>query len=207
MNTAFREDLIRKLGDGGFASVQSATVAIAGAGGLGSNCAASLVRSGFRRIRLVDFDRVEPSNLDRQFFFSDQIGLPKVEALKANLLRINGDLEIEALQLRITQENVQVLFAENAIVAECLDDAETKGIMVSSLATSGRLVVAVSGIGGVGESDAIRVRRINAGLVIIGDMRSDVQTAPALSPRVSIAAAKQADVILEAVLKSVAGFR
>ena len=82
MIDAFREDLINKLGAEKFRRVQEAPVAIAGAGGLGSNCSANLVRVGFRRFRIIDFDRVEASNLDRQFFFQDQIGLPKVEALK-----------------------------------------------------------------------------------------------------------------------------
>ena len=95
------ERLARDLGLERLRKIQAIKVGIAGAGGLGSNCAFNLVRSGFKKLAIVDFDRVEPSNLNRQFYFADQIGLAKVAALKDNLLRINPDLELEIHQEKI----------------------------------------------------------------------------------------------------------
>ena len=92
---AFRADLIKKMGEKNFNKVRSVRVGIAGAGGLGSNCALNLVRVGFEKLTIADFDRVDASNLDRQFYFLDQVGKIKVEALKENLLRINPALELK----------------------------------------------------------------------------------------------------------------
>lgn len=196
----YESSLIRKIGAVGLAAVKAVRIGIAGAGGLGSNCAAFLVRSGFQRLRIVDFDVVETANLDRQFYFADQVGRPKVMALRENLLRINPHLMIETKILRIESATAGRIFADCPIVAECLDHAEVKSMLVSSLLPTGRFIVAASGLGGYGESDEIRVHRIRANLTLIGDLQSDIALKPALAPRVGIVAAKQADVILEHVL-------
>ncbi len=199
MMDALRDNLIAKLGRETFARVQETRIGIAGAGGLGSNCAANLVRIGFRRLTIIDFDTVDPSNLDRQFFFADQVGMHKVEALAQNLLRINPDLDLSVHLRRLGKSMFAQAFTGCGIVAECLDTAECKSALVSELLPLGKLLVAVSGLGGFGSSDEIRVHVLRENLVVIGDLRSDIATKPALSPRVAIAAAKQADVILSHV--------
>ena len=199
MIDAFRQDLIKKLGEKTFARIEKARIGIAGAGGLGSNCAACLVRVGFQHFTIADFDRVEPSNLDRQFYFEDQIGIEKVEALRANLLRMNSALELLMLPLKLEPSNIQGVFANCDVVVECLDRAEAKQMLVSSMLPSGKLIVSASGLGGFGSSDEIRIRKLKPNLILIGDLSSDIEKTPALSPRVSIAAAKQADVVLEFV--------
>ena len=93
---AFYKNLINKLGEDNFKKVQSVRIGIAGLGGLGSNCALSLVRVGFIKFTMVDFDIIEYSNLDRQFYFSDQVGQDKISALAVNLRRINPNLDITA---------------------------------------------------------------------------------------------------------------
>lgn len=196
---SFKENLLRKFGKDYLDKVSQARVGIAGAGGLGSNCALNLVRSGFRRLTIVDFDIIIPSNLDRQFYFLDQIGLNKVEALKANLLRVNPDLEIQALVDRINKDNINSIFADCDIVAECFDRAEDKKMLVEELVGSGKFIVAVSGVGGIGSSDDIKIHKIKENLVLIGDLKSDIIHKPPVSPRVNIAAAKQADIILSHV--------
>lgn len=193
----FETSLIQKMGPAVVERLREIKVGIAGVGGLGSNCAANLVRCGFRRLKLVDYDTVEASNLDRQFYFADQVGLTKVDALKHNLLRINPQLDVEALVLRIGEGDSGNIFNECDIVAECLDSAEAKSQLVAELLPLGRLIVAASGLGGYGKTDQIKVHRITENLVIVGDLTSDTADHPALSPRVSITAAKQADVILE----------
>lgn len=196
-----REELLRKIGPEGLQRIEQVRVGIAGAGGLGSNCAACLVRSGFRKLVLADFDIVEPSNLDRQFYFTDQIGLKKVEALKANLLRINPDLELVLEPVRLDTTNSSVIFRGCHVVVECLDRAEAKSMLTTALFYSPKLVVSASGLGGVGSSDDIKVHYLKK-LVLVGDLHSDIETAPALAPRVCVTAAKQADIVLEYALRT-----
>ena len=199
MNDAFRQNLIKKLGEAKLGKIEKTKIGIAGAGGLGSNCAACLVRVGFRCFTIADFDLIEPSNLDRQFYFEDQVGMKKVEALRTNLLRINPRLELQMLPVRLEPANIPETFHDCDVVVECLDRAEAKSMLVSALLASGKLIVSASGLGGYGSSDDIKVRKLRLNLVLIGDLASDIEKAPALSPRVSIAAAKQADVVLEFV--------
>jgi len=200
-----RQNLAAKLGAENLKKIEAASVGIAGAGGLGSNCAVALVRSGFRKLTIVDVDIIEPGNLDRQFYFKDQIGMKKVDALKINLLRINPDLDLQMSSEKIDPQNIHTLFSKCTIVAECFDSAETKSMLVSELLPSGKLVVAASGLGGVGSSDNIQIHRIKENLIMIGDGQSDIRLVPAIAPRVQIAASKQADSILEYVIGSHTG--
>ena len=197
MLDAFRKDLITKLGEEKLARIEKARVGIAGAGGLGSNCAACLARVGFRNFTIADFDVVDASNLDRQFYFEDQVGMKKVEARRTNLLRINAGLELQMLPLRLESSNIVEIFLSCDVVVECLDRAEAKSMLVAGLLSSTKLIVSASGLGGFGSSDDIRTRKLKPNLILIGDLASDIENAPALAPRVSVAAAKQADAVFE----------
>ena len=198
----FYGNLIKKMGGDNFKKIRSARIGIAGAGGLGSNCAANLVRVGFEKLTIVDFDCVDAANLDRQFYFLDQVGMYKVEALKINLCRINPKLAPKIIKERIEKDRIRELFADCDVVAECLDTAAYKKTLLEELLVMKKFVVAVSGLGGIGSSDDIKVHRVKDNLVMIGDLVSDICRKHALSPRVNIAAAKQADVILEHVLRA-----
>ncbi|PIQ90681.1 MAG: thiamine biosynthesis protein ThiF [Candidatus Omnitrophica bacterium CG11_big_fil_rev_8_21_14_0_20_41_12] len=199
---SFQQNLIKKIGKDNLVKIQSAKVGLAGAGGLGSNCALNLVRVGFRQLVIVDFDVVTEAILDRQFYFLDQIGMKKTEALKINLLRINPDLEFTLIDKKIDKGNVKELFGDCQVVVECLDQAEYKSMLVEELLNLGKFVVAASGVGGIGSSDDIKVHKVKKNLVVVGDLESDICLKPALSPRVNIAAAKQADSVLEFVINS-----
>lgn len=182
-------------------AVQSATVGIAGAGGLGSNCAAMLARSGVRKFVIVDLDVVEASNLNRQFFFLDQLGQPKVEALKTNLLRIDPSLEITALHETITRDTAARLFANCGVVVEAFDKPENKQMLAEIFMRSGKLYVSASGLAGCGNADAITTRRMSDDFYLVGDRSSAVSAGlPPCSPRVNVAAAKEADVVLDCLL-------
>ena len=196
----FYKDLIKKLGEENFKKIQSARIGIAGLGGLGSNCALSLVRVGFIKFTMVDFDVIDHSNLDRQFYFADQVGQDKALALDTNLRRINADVEIKGIKAKVDKNTVEGFFGDCPVVAECFDTAENKSMLVSELLRLGKFVVSASGLGGYGASDEIRTHRVKDNLVIVGDLRSDISTRPAISPRVNIAAAKQADAILEYII-------
>jgi len=200
MMDAFRQDLIKKLGETKLKKIEKVKIGIAGAGGLGSNCAACLVRVGFKHLTIADFDVIDATNLDRQFYFEDQVGMKKVEALRINLQRINPHLELQMLPVKLVPANVPEIFRDCDVVVECLDRAESKSMLVSRLLSSGKLIVSASGLGGFGSSDHIKIHRLKKNLVLIGDLTSDIEKSPALSPRVSIAAAKQADVVLEFVV-------
>ncbi|VBB05925.1 Hypothetical protein LUCI_1136 [Lucifera butyrica] len=196
----FRTALEQYLSPEQLSVLGSVKIGIAGAGGLGSNCSVCLVRSGFRRFRIIDYDCVEPGNLNRQFFFPDQIGMPKVDALAQTLRRIEPDLELELIRQKITAEDAGGWFQDCDVVLECVDVAATKALLVEQYAPTGKLVVAVSGIAGWGESDRLRVRNRGGNLYLIGDETSGVDRLPPLAPLVTAAAAKQADIVLAHIL-------
>lgn len=198
----FERGLVRYMGEDKLKKIQRLKVGIAGAGGLGSNCAFNLVRSGLKRLKIIDFDVVEAANLNRQFYFFDQVGMPKVVALKTNLLRINPDLELEAVQNKITDSNIGCVFRDCDVVVEAFDKVMCKIMIIEAFFSSGKLLVAASGLGGWGSSDDIIVREIHPKFYLIGDLMSEVNVdKPPVSPRVNIVAAKQADVILDCIIK------
>ena len=182
------------------AALESARVGIAGAGGLGSNCAMHLVRAGVKHLTIADFDVVNESNLNRQFFFRDQIGQKKVEALKANLLRIEPDADIRIVDTKLDASSTKELFADCTIVVEAFDVVEAKAMILAALAGSGKKLVTASGLAGWGRSNAMRVRKMG-NIVAIGDGETSVGAgvAPA-SPRVGIAAAMEANAVVSLLL-------
>jgi sulfur carrier protein ThiS adenylyltransferase len=193
--------LAEQLGGSQLQKLQSVKLGIAGAGGLGSNCAACLVRSGFKQLVLVDFDVVEPSNLNRQFYFWDQVGMVKVEALRVNLLRINPDLELIVKSQEITAANLDECFGDCQVVVEAVDRPEMKRLLVEHFWHAGKLVVAASGLAGWDDADQLITRQIKSNVYLVGDQVTAVgQNQPPLAPRVNIAAAKEANVVLKWVL-------
>ena len=179
------------------AVLSTSSVGITGAGGVGSNVAASLVRAGIGRLVIADFDSVELTNLNRQFFFRDQIGYPKVEALKYNLELINPDAEIEIHTRLIDTENACSIFAECDLLVEAVDSEETKIMLLESWLRGlpGKPVFSCSGIAGFGRTDSIKVDR-RRNLTIVGDQESDLSLGT-LSARVAIVAAMMANEIIE----------
>jgi sulfur carrier protein ThiS adenylyltransferase len=196
-----REGLKAHFSDRQIRRLAAVRVGIAGAGGLGSNVAAHLVRTGVRRLVIVDFDRVAPSNLNRQFYFADQVGMKKIIALEANLRRIDPDLELEMVDLRLDAANAGPTFRDCEIVVEALDRAEDKKIMAECFLAAPCLLVAASGIGGWGDSDRVRTRSLGNRCVLVGDESSEISAAsPPTAAIVGIAAAKQADAVVERIL-------
>ncbi|GFK92674.1 tRNA threonylcarbamoyladenosine dehydratase [Fundidesulfovibrio magnetotacticus] len=199
---AFRQGIARYLSPEELVRVRAVRVGVAGAGGLGSNCAQMLVRSGFEDLVVVDHDTVEHSNLNRQFFFARQVGMPKVQALRANLLDINPDAAVRAVQERITSDNVGELFRDRHVVVEAFDAAQAKKMLVEALLGTGVFLVAASGLAGCGESDRIVTRRVREDFYLVGDFASEATAqCPPLAPRVTLAAAKQADIVLDFALR------
>jgi len=181
--------------------IQETKVGIAGLGGLGSNVAWHLVRSGFSHLILADFDHVETSNLNRQNYFPDQLGLFKTEALAENLLRINPDLNLELWSVRVTQGNVESIFGHCPVWVEGFDETVSKKMFIEEGLAAGKKVIGASGLAGWGDTDTIRTLHWSSGLSVVGDFCTAVaENQPPLSPRVGVAAAKQANLVLAWVL-------
>ena len=181
--------------------LESAVVGIAGAGGLGSNCAMHLVRAGVKKLVIADFDVVGVSNLNRQFFFRDQLGRKKVDALGENLRRIEPDLSLDLRDVRLAPDNIDWTFSGCSVIVEAFDSADAKSMLLHALLPLGKPIVSASGIAGWGRSLAIGQRRIGKNLILIGDTSSDVSNGLApFSPRVGIAAAMEANAVVSLLL-------
>lgn len=178
-------------------------VGIAGCGGLGSNCAASLVRVGLGNLIIADFDVIDISNLNRQFYFHDQIGRKKVEALKENLLRIRPDLKIEIHDRKLNSEDILSIFGECDVIVEAFDRADMKQMIIETVLEKKPQMPLVCGLGmaGWGDSNTIRVIK-DDNLYICGDGVSEVsELLPPLGPRVGIVSNMEANTVLEILLK------
>lgn len=171
-------------------------VGIAGCGGLGSNAAASLVRAGIGRLILVDHDRVEASNLNRQYFFQDDIGRVKVEALADRLRKINPELSVEAHDIRLEPARVAEVFAGADILIEAFDRAESKHWLIEAwcLAFPERPVVCASGLSGLGSTSSLAVRS-SGNIYFVGDEKSDLSMGLCAS-RVAAVANMQANIAI-----------
>ena len=183
--------------------IRTSVVGIAGLGGLGSLVAVALARVGIGTLILVDFDVVEPSNLNRQQYFIDQIGMPKVEALQENILKINPYVRILPHHERIEENNVERIFKEAAVVVEAFDRAEQKAMLINVISEKlpDTYIVAASGVAGFGDNNEIRTVRFSSKTFIIGDQQTAAQPGVGLmAPRVGIAAHHQANTVLRILL-------
>ena len=167
-----------------------------GVGGLGSNAAMMLARAGAGKLTLIDFDIVELSNLNRQYYFLDQVGMTKVDALRDNLLRVNPEIMVEAICERVDSETVcSFCYYGVDVVLECFDAAESKTLLVSHCLKNlpDTPIVAVSGLAGISPIENMRVNRGPGRLIVIGDGESEMSSeAGTVSSRVTAAAAMQA---------------
>lgn len=201
----FAQGLSQHLTPGQAARLAKARVGVAGAGGLGSNCAVLLARSGVGRFILVDHDVVEPSNLNRQHYLAEDVGRPKVEALASVLRAINPDIGVTARRVMLDETNTPGLFRGCDVVVEAVDDAATKRMLAEALLGDGRYLVSASGMAGWG-GPAMQARHLGDCMVVVGDFVNEVgPDLPPLAPRVVMAAAMQADAVLTRLLGPCAG--
>lgn len=183
--------------------IRRATVGIMGLGGLGSPLAVALARMGVGRLLLADFDVVEPTNLNRQHYCIDQIGLPKTEALKDNIARINPYVVVECIGERLSETNIPRYFRGVDVLAECFDDPAMKAtaLRVALQELPGVAYVGSSGVAGYGDNNAIRTRRLKPRVYVVGDGESAAQPGQGLmAPRVGIAAHHQANQVIRLLL-------
>lgn len=217
-NTVFSEGLARYFSHEQRQKLAHAHIGIAGAGGLGSNCAMMLARCGVGHFVLVDHDVVDASNLNRQHFFPRHVGMPKVQALAEQMLDLNEEISVVTVTNELNAHNVHEIFAPCSIIVEAVDLASTKAVIIQELISCGKNVVAASGMAGWG-GPCMTKKVMGSRLVVVGDFVTEVGTAressdysetdchekatlilPPLAPRVIMAASMQADAVLSLLL-------
>ena len=185
--------------------LRNARVAVAGLGGLGSNIAVMLARSGVGELLLVDFDTVDVTNLNRQMYLIPQLGKPKAEALPEILYQINPYLTYRSVCIKVTPDNVKELFSEYPSVCEAFDKPDQKAMLVRELLMQCPKTIVVSGNGMAGYADAneIRTCQVMKRLYVCGDQSTDVGNGIGLiAPRVAVCAAHEANKVLQLIMQT-----
>ena len=169
---------------------------------MGSNVAILLARSGIGYLKLVDFDIVEASNLNRQQYRISHIGMKKTEAIRTIIKEINPFVEVKTLDIKVDRENISSIVEDIEIVVEAFDVAETKAMAIEELLTNGnKMLVSASGMAGLGSANEIITRKVRDNFYLIGDNYSDYEEySGIMSTRVMICAAHQANIVLRIIL-------
>ena len=195
-------ELVNRCGSVAVKRLQQAIVAVVGLGGLGSNIAILLTRMGIGHLHLIDFDRVDVSNLHRQQYFLEQVGLFKTEALANILCKINPYIDLELSCVKVDERNLVAMLKDETIICEALDNAETKAMLVNGVLGNfaDKIIVAASGMSGLGDGNLIQARRISKNLYLCGDGVSDCESESLYAARVALCAAHQAHLVQRMIL-------
>lgn len=187
---------------GSYEKLSKLTVGIAGAGGLGSNVAHLLVRSGVGRLIIDDPDRIELSNLARQLYFIDQIGKMKVDTLKEDLKNINPFIKIETYKVELDESNISTVFIGVDLLIEALDERDAKQMLIDGFSKfiPETPIIMASGLGGYGNNSEIKTQRVDKYIWVIGDLKIGTEHG-LMAPRVSLVASAQANLAIELLLK------
>ena len=197
---SYRRALAERIGREAADVLEGSTVGIAGLGGLGSNIALLLARSGVGRLVIADFDTVELSNIHRQGYPLSSIGMKKTDAVIQEIGRINPWCTVEKHDIRLDRDNVSI-FGGCDVVCEALDDAGQKIMLIESLSSMGKRIVSGNGMAGMGDANSIVTRKVGNSLYICGDGSSDVKEIGSLSAsRVAVCAAHQANAAIRLLL-------
>jgi len=182
--------------------LDKSVVAICGLGGLGSNIAIALTRAGVGKLILIDYDKVDITNIHRQQYYADQIGMYKTEAIRDNLTRINPYMEMEVHNIRISEDNAKEVLGQADIICEAFDKADQKAMLVNYVLENfpEKYLVAASGMAGLDDVNLIKTREITKHFVICGDGSSDVNTSGSLmASRVMACAAHEAHAVIRII--------
>ena len=180
--------------------MKKSCIGIAGLGGLGSSAAIALARVGTGKLILVDFDIIEPSNLNRQQYFIDQLGMPKADALKENIKKINPYVEIEAHIEKVSSTNINLLYKDVDILIEAFDRPDQKAMLLQY--SKAPKIIAASGLAGYSSSEQIKIRKLGERIFIVGDLKTGAAPGCGLmAPRVGIAAHIQANLAMQLLLE------
>ncbi|MDE6426794.1 MAG: sulfur carrier protein ThiS adenylyltransferase ThiF [Ruminococcus sp.] len=182
--------------------ISSARVAVCGLGGLGSNIAIALARAGVGRLHIMDFDRVDASNLNRQQYSSEQVGAYKTTAMTANIKAINPYCEVIPELIKLDEKNIPEILKDDNIICEAFDNPEAKAVLVNSILENfpEKYIVGGSGMAGLCSANTITTRRVMKNFYLCGDGVSEVSDSIGLfSSRVMVCAGHQANMILRII--------
>ena len=186
-----------------YEKLKKARVAVAGLGGLGSNIAVMLGRMGVGHLNLVDFDTVEPTNLNRQQYFIRHLGMLKTEALREELLEINPYIEVEIHTVKVTRQNAVELFQQDDIICEAFDSPREKAMFADVVLTEmpQKILIASSGMAGVESCNKIHTRKISEEFYLCGDGQTEARPGQGLmAPRVMVCAGHQANMLIRKII-------
>lgn len=181
---------------------KNASVAICGLGGLGSNIAIALARAGIGRLHLIDFDKVDLSNIHRQQYLLSQIGMYKTDAIRSTLQAINPYIDVISDMQAVTEENITKLLEHESVICEAFDNPQAKAMLVNTISEifPQKYIVSASGMAGISSANSITTRKITEHFYLCGDGMSDIADDIGLiSARVMVCAAHQAHAILRIV--------
>jgi len=195
MVNEMNKDIINK-------KLKNSSVGIAGLGGLGSNAAVALARAGIGRLVLVDFDKIEKSNLNRQYFFTNQIGKAKTIALQENIKKINPEVKLDIYNEKIEKGSMEKRFGDVDVVIEALDSAETKTAFIEEIMTKlpDKPIVAASGVAGYGNSDRIITKHLGNLHMCYDEHALSSDEDVLMAPRVALMANWEANLAIEIIL-------
>lgn len=182
--------------------ISAARVAVCGLGGLGSNIAIALARAGVGHLHLIDFDRVDLTNLNRQQYAVGQLGQYKTDALRETLSLVSPYCDVTCDTIQVTEENLPDLLKTEDYICEAFDRAEAKAMLVSGVLEyfPEKYLVAGSGLAGLGSANTIQTRRVSQRFYLCGDGTSDSSVGLGLvASRVLVCAAHEANMILRLI--------
>lgn len=200
--------LIQRFSKETYKKLFKAKVTILGLGGLGSNIAIMLVKSGINNLTLIDYDKVELTNINRQAYTYEDIGEYKTDALTNILKQINPFINLKINNLKITEKNAYSLLNNSEIICEAFDDAQTKAMIVNYVLEKlpNKKIIASSGMGGYENSNLIKTKKITNNFYICGDEKCAKEDGYELmSPRVNICAGHQANMVIRLILEENTG--
>lgn len=201
MLNSFEQGLLHYLRKSQLSRIQKTIIGLGGAGGLGSNVALSLVRSGFKHLEIIDYDRIAVSNLNRQQYFLREVGLAKVTVLKQHLLNINPEADITIHARKWSLETAERYFGNCDVIIEAFDQAVVKRAFVEYYQSRAKVVVSGNGVAGKDSKALLRVKKVG-NIYFVGDQATAVSKQhPPLAPRVMACAALMAGVVLDLSLK------
>ena len=195
----FYDALAGRIGKGEACKLRDSAVGIAGLGGLGSNIAVILARSGVGRLVIADHDTVELSNIHRQCYPLESIGMKKTDAVMMEINRVNPFCKVEKHDIELDESSLDI-FSDCDIVCEAFDSAENKIMLIEGLSAMGKTVISGNGMAGKGPANSIITRKVGDSIYICGDGVSDVTTEGSLMPsRVTVCAAHQANAVIRII--------
>ena len=193
--------LINRIGIDEYNKIESATVAVCGLGGLGSNISICLARAGVGNLILIDFDKVDVTNLNRQQYNINQVGINKTDALKSNLKAIAPQINITTITDKLDESNICKYTKDADIICEAFDNAEAKSMLIDAVSTymPDKFLVAASGMAGLFDPNNIRTRKITDHFYLCGDGTSDIKDIALYSTGAMICAAHEAHTVLRII--------